>query len=360
MRAKIQKIIAALMAMAMLMSFAACGGNDDDKTTTAKATDAVQTEVVTDANGEEVTNDEGEVVTEAVEDESTEEADDKSTEKEDDTTKKDDKKTTKKDDKSTTKKDDKTTTKKDDKTTTKKDDKTTTAKKDDMPESKKEILDYYKKAVNKVNDSKAGFTKTRSSKADKFNVPGALSAFKGMIEKFMGIGSSNKYEVTVAKGTFGGKIKADASGKDQRYYYLAPVKLSESDIKDADCKKEGDNYVITLKLKDGQSAAGKGVTTVNKSSIDKCGLCVGDRDIDIFDHKTAEIMCSAMDSFDNKNVNEKTSNCKVVAKINASTGKMVSVKVTFDLDCSFKVKFLGSHNVEAVGTTTVEYKSFKW
>ncbi len=87
-----KKILAILMAVLMLVSFAACGGNGEEETTTAapevtteapanaegedvtegeEATEEV-TEVVTDASGEEVTDAEGNAVTEVVTEEKTE------------------------------------------------------------------------------------------------------------------------------------------------------------------------------------------------------------------------------------------------------------------------------------------------
>ena len=88
-----KKILAILMAALMLVSFAACGGNGEDETTTAapevtteapangeveettaageEATEEV-TEVVTDESGEEVTDEDGNAVTEVVTEEKTE------------------------------------------------------------------------------------------------------------------------------------------------------------------------------------------------------------------------------------------------------------------------------------------------
>mgnify|MGYP003296572657 CR=1 FL=1 len=81
-----KKILAILMAVLMLVSFAACGGNGEDETTTnpevttdapanndveettagEEVTEEEVTEVVTDASGEEVTDKDGNAVTEKV------------------------------------------------------------------------------------------------------------------------------------------------------------------------------------------------------------------------------------------------------------------------------------------------------
>ncbi len=83
-----KKFLALLMALVMLVCFAACGGNGDGEETTTNpevTTEApvngedvtedaeTPTEAVTDENGEEVTDEEGEVVTEEVTEEETEE-----------------------------------------------------------------------------------------------------------------------------------------------------------------------------------------------------------------------------------------------------------------------------------------------
>jgi len=230
------------------------------------------------------------------------------------------------------------------------------------PVSEAEILDYYKSAVLKVNESRAGFMKTRVTEESDSIAPVVFSTAQGIINDYMGIGPDNLYTATTNKGTLGGEIKDDADGNLRTYYYLSPVELSEKDIKTASCEKVGDAYVITLELNDGQSFAGAGLATVNNSALDRCGLCVGDRDINIFDHKTAEIMYSAVQgTYANAQIDEKTKKCKVVAKVNAASGEMLSLKVTYELECNVKIDTLENNLVTtAAGTTTVIYDDFIW
>ena len=131
----LKKSIALISAVSMLLSFAACGENKEQETTTAKGKDVVATDVATDENGETVTG----------EDNKGKDSDGKS---EDKTTDKSDGETTEKSDDKTTKKSDDKTTKKNDKDKTTK--KETTTKKDSKPSTKAEVIDYYNKAVNKV------------------------------------------------------------------------------------------------------------------------------------------------------------------------------------------------------------------
>jgi len=342
MRAKMTKIMSSLMAIVLITSvFTACGDNNNDETTTTTNPSTVQSDATTDG-GEDTT----EPSSEDVADPSSEDTTDHSSEgttKPVDTTKPNDK-TTKPD--GTTKPTSNTA-------------KPTTTK---APSTKAEILKYYKDAVAKVNSSKAGFTKTRHTEAGKYDLPGIYSAVKGLIDLFMGMGPDNVYTTTANKGSFGGEIRVDKNDIDRTYYYLANVKLTEADIKSATCKKSGDNYIITINLNAGSSQAGKDLKIVNASPLDRSGLCMGDRDCHIFDHKSAEIIYDAIHSSPllkgaKINVKEKTPNSKIVATVNASTGRFSDIKITFDLECILSV---GKKDLEATGTTVVEYKDFKW
>ncbi len=178
MKNKVIKVISLLTAIVTLFSFAACGDNKDDTTTTEKAADAAQTEVITNEDGET------EIVTveddETTEDEKTEEnevtEDDKSeedkTDKEDKTTKKNTEKTTKEE--KTTKKE--TTTKKEDKTTTKKQEK---------EYSKAEIVKICTDAINKAKKESPGYTKHKYQKleGDRSQVPGFYNSLFGLFEE---------------------------------------------------------------------------------------------------------------------------------------------------------------------------------
>ena len=340
MRAKMTKIIASLMAIVLITSvFTACGDNNNDETTTTTNSSTVQSDATTN---------EGENTTEPVsENASSEDA------SSNDTTDPSSEGTTIEGDPTTPN----STT---NPVSTNSTEPTKPAK---MPSTKAEIIKYYKDAAAKINSKKAGFEKRRSSVADKFEIPKAfkiIPKLEELIKGFMGMGSE-AYEMKVAKGKVGALEYPDASGTKRKYYHMSDVTLSESDVEKATCVKDGANYVITLELKDGKSAAGKGVTTVNKSALDRCGICVDDKDYDFFDHKTAEIMYDAIKSTaSDTQIYEETDDCKLVAKINASTGNMVNLKVVFDLECNMTINLVGKHSVEAEGTTTVEYKNFKW
>ena len=193
----------------------------------------------------------------------------------------------------------------------------------------------------------------------------------------MGLGSKNQFSAKVTKGwDFGNgfKVKTDwneyKDGKGEpasRKYYLAVPTLTTADVKSANCvlNKDG-NYVLTINIKDGNSKVVDNVVKNEWSPIDRSGICAGDRDMDIFDHKTAAICMRALaykekgekqvPNGNNVSVDEKTTNCKAVVTVNAKTGNLVSIKIGFDL--SYKIDYSG--NYSATGRTTIEYKNFNW
>lgn len=215
------------------------------------------------------------------------------------------------------------------------------------PKTVAEITDYYNNAVAKAVKAKVGFNKTRTSDNEKIDMPAILGFAKGLIYQFMGIGPDNKYEESVTKGKWG-----DVS-------FLYNSKLTAADVTSATCTQSGANYVITLKLKPGSSAANKSnPTTPANTSLDKCGICVGTEDKGYFDHKTASVMYDAIAGTDaNANISEKYSNAVVKATINAATGNIVSLTVDWDMDVSMKVMGVSA---TATGSSHVTYKDFKY
>lgn len=216
-----------------------------------------------------------------------------------------------------------------------------------MPKTTAEILSFYNGAVSKAVSSKVGYYKTRTSDNEKIDMPALLSFAKSLIYQFMGIGPDNEYKETVTKGKWG-----DVS-------FLYNSKLAANDIASASCTASGANYVVTLKLKPGSSAANKSnPTTAANSALDKCGICVGTEDKGYFDHKTASVMYDAIAGTDaNANISEKYSNAVVKATINASTGNIVSLNVDWDMDVSMKVMGVSA---TATGSSHVTYKDFKY
>ena len=176
-------------------------------------------------------------------------------------------------------------------------------------------------------------------------------ASKDLVFQFLGIGDKNKYEAVVAKGT----NTSDEKCGD----FLAKSTLSTGDVSQAKAKKDGSNYVITIDVKSGSSQTEGGKNTKNNSPIDKTGICVGTTDRSGFDHKTAVIVYDALDDVAKTlTMYEKSNNGKVVATIDAATGEIQKLVITWDANADIS-KVYGSEGTLAA-TTTVTYTNFGW
>lgn len=216
------------------------------------------------------------------------------------------------------------------------------------PKTPVEVLNYYNTAVNKAVSAKVGFNKERVTDNEKMDGSIALQAMKGLVYQFMGIGAENKYTEKVEKGKWG----------DVAFLYNS--KLAASDVTSATCTQSGDNYVITLKLKSGSSAAGKSnPTTPANSSLDKCGICVGAEDKGYFDHKTASVIYDAIaGTYAGAEIKENYSNATVKATINAKTGNIVSLVVEWNQEVTLSK--LAGMSATASGISHVTFKDFKY
>ena len=326
-----KKLLALLMACLMLVSFAACGGNGGEETTTAapevtteapvngeEATDApevteeaTEVEVVTDASGEEVTDAEGNAVTEVVTEEKTEKEEENKPSKED----------------------------------------KPAAVEDPSKWSTAEVLKYYQDATAKVVSQKPGYTKTRSAVDKGYKAGPVLAAFKGEVFKFLGIGAENKFEEVVKKGT--------NTNDDNCGAFLNKSTLTAADVTSAKAVKNGSNYVITIGVKAGSSQTEGGKNAKNNSPIDKSGICAGVTDRGGFDHKTALITYDALDDIaPSLTMYEKNNNGKVVATIDAATGEITKLVITWDASAEISKVYGSSATLSAA--TTVTYTNFGW
>lgn len=328
-----KKIIALLMALATVCTLVACSKKKEEgptTTTTAPVTmnaeeleDAKNdffeeeedpaTEVVTDvvkvtnADGEELTDADGEAVTETVTE-----------------------------------------------VVTKKPDPNTTTKKQEIDPStwsQDKVLEFYKLATAEVVTKKPGYTKTRAAVLGGYDAGAVLEAFKGEVFKFLGIGDENKFEEVVAKKT---NTNDDACGD-----YLRQSALTTADITSAKATKSGDIVTVTIGIKDGASQTEGGKNAKNNSPIDKTGICAGDTDRSGFDHKTALITYDALDDIaPSLTMYEKTTNGKVVAKINMKTFQIQELVITWDASADISKVYGSSATLSA--STTVKYTKFGW
>lgn len=218
-----------------------------------------------------------------------------------------------------------------------------------VPATVEEILAVYNTAINSAYDAKAGFEKERSTDNEKIEGGGVVfSAAKDLIYKFMGVGADNKYTTEVTKGNW---------NSDSKEHYLRKSTLTEADITDASCRENDGRYLIVLNVKGGTSR-GSESEKFTKAPIDKCGICVGNEDKGYYDHKTGEVIYDALaGTYAAADIKESYDNAKISAIVDAETGKIVSLKVEFDIDVDIDIKVTSG---TATATTHIYYKNFDY
>ncbi|MBQ6932582.1 MAG: hypothetical protein IJN38_10680 [Clostridia bacterium] len=303
-----KKLLALLLAAAMLLSFAACGEKEPDpvtdesttladETLDANATEAPSADATESATGETEPASAEDATGEAASEESSSEAEE-----------------------------------------------TTQAV---LPVTVDEIISYYNTAVNKAVAAKVGFNKVRYVDNEQLNAGFLLKTFGDVLYKFMGIGAENKYTMDVTKGQW---------ESDLPHQYLRKSTLTAADVTNATCTANGTQYTIVMDVKGGKSYADKNSKS-NNSPIDKCGICVGDADKSYYDHKTAIVIYDAIDDvLGGAKISESYNNAKVKAVIDSTTGHLVSLTVEYNI--SVVIDAAGGGN--ATGSSHVIYKNFKY
>lgn len=209
-----------------------------------------------------------------------------------------------------------------------------------VPSTAADIAAYYNAAVNKAVNSKAGFSKKRTTTLSNLN-GGALLKIKLVVDTvndFLGVGTQNK---SYAKGKIGEISKAS---------------LTANDISSPTCKQSGDNYVITMTLKNGTSKASKAGKT-DSTALARTGLYSGVGDKKAYDYKNAGNLYDGINNADKASVEaitENNKNIKITATVNSKTGNLVSLHVSYDWDVSLtNVKY----SVATISTATGDAKT---
>lgn len=219
-----------------------------------------------------------------------------------------------------------------------------------IPTGTAQIVSYYNTATAKVASKKAAFNKTRTTTEKSYDAGASLKASKSIVYKFMGVGNENKFSKSVTS--------ADA---DSYHKYFKASKLTASDVTGATCVKNGNNYTITLKIKNGSSSVKSGkVVSSNNAPLDRSGLACGDNDKDYWDHKTAENVMSAISQVPlcgSANISESYSNAVITAVVNASTGNLVSLNAKFDF--KFELSSVMGSSGTAVASSAISMTGFK-
>ncbi len=216
-----------------------------------------------------------------------------------------------------------------------------------VPSTAADIAAYYNAAVNKAVNSKAGFSKKRVTSISNLN-GGKLMEMKIVVDTvndFLGVGTIN-YKNT--KGKVGEISKAS---------------LSANDISSPTCKQSGNNYVITMTLKNGTSkasSAGKSDST----ALARTGLYSGVGDKKAYDYKNAGNLYDGINNADKASVEaitENNKNIKITATVNSKTGNLVSLHISYNWDVALtKVKYTIVTIKSATGDakTSVDFTNF--
>ena len=216
-----------------------------------------------------------------------------------------------------------------------------------VPSTAADIAAYYNAAVNKAVNSKAGFSKKRVTSISNLN-GGKLMEMKIVVDTvndFLGVGTTN-YKNT--KGKVGEISKAS---------------LSANDISSPTCKQSGDNYVITMTLKNGTSKASSAGKSDSKA-LARTGLYSGVGDKKAYDYKNAGNIFDGLNNADGASVEsvvENNKNIKITATINSKTGNLVSLHISYDWDVALtKVKYTIVTIKSATGDakTSVDFTNF--
>lgn len=216
-----------------------------------------------------------------------------------------------------------------------------------VPSTAADIAAYYNAAVNKAVNSKAGFSKKRVTSISNLN-GGKLMEMKIVVDTvndFLGVGTIN-YKNT--KGKVGEISKAS---------------LSANDISSPTCKQSGNNYVITMTLKNGTSKASKAGKS-DSTALARTGLYSGVGDKKAYDYKNAGNIFDGLNNADGASVEsvvENSKNIKITATIDSKTGNLVSLHISYNWDVALtKVKYTIVTIKSATGDakTSVDFTNF--
>ena len=221
---------------------------------------------------------------------------------------------------------------------------TTEAKK--APEGKEEILKVYNDAVNNAINAKAGYNKTRVTNIQSLDGGAVLKIgiVQETVNNFLGVGTKT---YTNNKG------KAD---------YMSKASLSASDVSNATCTEKDGKYTIELTVNNGSSTSGGS----EYAPINRTGIYVGTGDKSEFDYKSAPNIYYALNNTDGASVESvkvDTSNVKVKAVVDAETGNLENLVVSFNFAANLSnVKYTIAKVSTATGRadTTVTFKDFKY
>ena len=311
-----KKAVAVLMALAMILSFAACGDKPEEVQTTTAAPETTTAAPEATTEAAETT-----ALTEIAEESTTEESTTEETTAEIITT------TAAPTTQATTTVAPATTTKKAE----------TTTQKAAVPATKAEIVALYNQAAATAASAKPGYSKTTVTALNNLQM-GALAKInlvRETVGDFLGEGTTT---TTVKKGSFNGTSLVKSS-------------LKESDVVSATCTPSADGKYYNIKI-----------TVKNESNLSKGSSALSRFTKDYKDAK--EIKDGLTEA--GAGVNEimlKTTSVVITAKIEAATNRFVSLEHSIKMSAVLTdVKYTIAKVKQATSdlVTNVKYSSFKY
>ena len=201
------------------------------------------------------------------------------------------------------------------------------------PESKAQIAELYNKALNNAKANAKNVVRVKDGATNYNNIVeagGLSSAASSLMGAFM-VGSKDEIQ---AKNEAWDKSKLPPDG--------ANAALAESGIKSADCKEEGDYYILTITGNDevNPKSGGPGVGSL-------CG---------VIQESTITGSISSVPGLELNNISIAYENVTTIAKIEKSTGNLVALNL--DAPCVLnighaKVPILGEVNNAKVGIQVI-------
>ena len=210
-----------------------------------------------------------------------------------------------------------------------------------------DVLATYNNAINKVITEKAGYTKKRTTDLSNLNGGGLLKLpiVFDMVNDFLGVGTT------------------DYKNEKGKAEFLSKASLTKNDLSSIDVNTTDGVQTIKLGLKNGQSQANASGAS-DTSPLSRSGLYVGKGDKKAFDYKNSENIHTAINGVAKaESAEEKVTDAKIEAKIDAATGKMISLNVTWKWHVKLtKVAYsIASVDIaEGDATSTVVVSDFKW
>ncbi|MBO5858991.1 MAG: hypothetical protein J6R20_04370 [Clostridia bacterium] len=193
----------------------------------------------------------------------------------------------------------------------------------EAPATAADILALYNATINRAVAAKVGFNKVRYTDNETLNAGFLLKTFGDLVYSFMGIGAENKYTMDVTKGQW---------EEDVPHHYLRKSTLSTADITKATCTENNGKYTIKFNVKPGNSKASKNESYNNSpidkcgicvGDLDKSYF--DHKTAPVIYAAVGQVVSGAV-------IEESYDNATIVAVIDVATGHLVSLTVEYDIN----------------------------